>query len=216
MEIATMNKIIVVGIGPGNPDYMLPIARQTIAKAKILVGGRRALSQYATADQQCYPITSDIKAVMDFIATKIIDRSIVVMVSGDPGYFSLLDALKREFPASCIEVIPGISALQLAFAKLALPWHDAKLISFHGRVPAKTALKYEPGSIVGMLTDTKFNSQTIPPLFIEQGWSKATKLHICARLSYDDEQIITTTLAEAMTLPAINSGILIVVANDCD
>ena len=60
----------------------------------------------------------------------------MAMVSGDPGYYSLLDALRRDFPAKQIMVIPGISAMQYAFARLALPWHDAVLASFHGRPPA--------------------------------------------------------------------------------
>ena len=51
MDIAAMNnKIIVAGIGPGNPDYMVPMARQVIAEAKVLVGGRRALGQFAQPD----------------------------------------------------------------------------------------------------------------------------------------------------------------------
>ena len=48
MDTAAMkHKIIVAGIGPGNPDYMVPMARQTIASAMALVGGRRALAQFA-------------------------------------------------------------------------------------------------------------------------------------------------------------------------
>lgn len=213
METATVNhKIIVAGIGPGNPDYMVPLAKKAIAGAKALVGGRRALAQFAApaeSGQKTLAVTRDIAGVLAFIARELTQHDVVVMVSGDPGYYSLLDALRCNFPVEKIIVIPGISALQLAFARLALPWHDARLVSFHGRRPPESALSYVPGTILGMLTDGAQNSKTIPPLLIAQGWPKDARLHICMRLSYEDEEIRTVSFAEAMELPAYASGILI-------
>ena len=45
------NKIIVVGIGPGSPDYLLPKAKIVINQAKVLLGGRRALAEFSQADK---------------------------------------------------------------------------------------------------------------------------------------------------------------------
>ncbi len=209
-----MHEIIVAGIGPGNPDYLLPAAAKAIASAKVLVGGRRALSQYAqdsSAGQKTMTVTRDIEAVMAFIREEQQHSDVVVMVSGDPGYYSLLDALRRHFPAGCLRVIPGLSAMQLAFARLALPWHEARLLSFHGRVPKEQDLRYEQGCIAGMLTDRKYTSKTIPAVLMAHGWPQKTRLFICARLSYADENIIKTTLGEAANLPETANGILIAV-----
>ena len=101
----TQNKIVVVGIGPGNPDYIVPKGLKAIEQAKFLVGGRRALSQFAADGQETCPITADIQGVMDFIRAKVKLDHVVAMVSGDPGYYSLLDALRRDFPAKQITVI---------------------------------------------------------------------------------------------------------------
>ena len=38
------HKIIVVGIGPGDPAYLLPKAQKIIENAHIIVGGKRALA----------------------------------------------------------------------------------------------------------------------------------------------------------------------------
>ncbi|SFW14083.1 precorrin-6y C5,15-methyltransferase (decarboxylating) subunit CbiE [Selenomonas ruminantium] len=203
------NKIIVVGIGPGNPDYIVPKGLNAIRQAKFLVGGRRALSQFAVDEQETCPITADIQGVMDFIRGKLQQADVVAMVSGDPGYYSLLDALRREFPAEQITVIPGISAMQYAFARLALPWHDATLASFHGRTPTAEEIAYKPGKILGLLTDSQHNSQTIAQILMKAGWPSEQTLHICSRLSYEDEEIITTTLQEAETLPLYNHCILV-------
>lgn len=207
-----MNEIIVAGIGPGHPDYMLPAAARTIREAKVLVGGRRALAQFARPEgQETMAVTGDIASVMQFIREKLELSSVVVMVSGDPGYYSLLDALRRHFSSARIRVIPGLSAMQLAFARLALPWHEARLLSFHGRMPEEARLQYWPGGMLGMLTDRTFTSRTIPDVLIAHGWPPETRLFICARLSYEDEQIVATTLSGAQELPEMGGVVLIAV-----
>ena len=202
----------MAGIGPGNPDFVLPAARAAIEGAEVLVGGSRALADFARQGQETMTIRGDIAAVLAFIKEKLEKTHVVVMVSGDPGYYSLLDALRREFPPRSLIVIPGISSLQMAFARLALPWHEARLASFHGRVPQEEELAYRKGALLGLLTDRVHNSRTIPPRLMELGWPSEAKLHICSRLSYEDEAILHTTLGEAASAPEISHGILVVEA----
>ena len=203
-------KIIVAGIGPGNEDFITPAALKKIRAAKFLVGGRRALSEFSTPNQITCAITADLNAPINFIREKISLGEVVVMVSGDPGYYSMLDLLRKTFPPESIEVIPSISAMQLAFAKIALPWHDATLLSFHGRQPAREALQFSAEKILGLLTDGEFNSATISKILMECGWDKNSLITICARLSYPDENIFTTTLDAAAQSEAVKHCVLIV------
>ena len=204
------NKIIITGIGPGSIDYISPIALRAIQSANVLVGGRRALSYFATDTQISCSITGDISAVVKFIREQLQSNDVVVMASGDPGYYSILDTLRREFSATKIEVIPSISSIQLAFARVALPWYNATLLSFHGRRPSDDQLRYAPGKVIGMLTDGNYNSHTIPEILLKNGWSGDSKLAIFSRLSYDDEKIIVTTLAKALEIDEVKHCVLIV------
>lgn len=212
METAGVNvhKIIVTGMGPGAPEYMLPAARQAIEAAPVLVGGKRALASYARGGQKTCAITGDVPAVIAFISSELKQSDVCVLVSGDPGYYSLLDALRAQFPQERVQVIPGLSAMQLAFARLALPWHDADFLSFHGREPERSSLAYAPGRLLGLLTDGKHTSRTIPKLLLAQGWPGEARLHICQRLSYPDEEIFHTQLSASASLPELAHGILIV------
>ena len=204
------NKIIVAGIGPGGEDYITPAALKKIRAAKFLVGGRRALNDFARDGQLTCAITRDLDTPINFIREKLPLDSVVVIVSGDPGYYSLLDLLRKNFPPESIEVIPSISAIQLAFAKIALPWHDATLLSFHGRQPSREALQFSSGKILGLLTDAENNSATISRLLLDCGWSGDSLVTICARLSYPDEKIFTVTLADAAQSVAVNHCVLII------
>ena len=203
-------KIIVAGIGPGAKEYVVPKALAAIEQAKVLVGGSRALADFARAGQKTMAIKADIGAVMNFIRAEVKQNDVVVMVSGDPGYYSLLSSLRRNFPAEMIEVIPGLSSMQVAFAKIALPWQEASLLSFHGRVPRDEDLVYHQGCIIGMLTDNKFNSGRIAQYLIERGWDKQAKAYICSRLSYPDEKIVCLSLQEAQTKEIASHCVMIV------
>ena len=210
------HKIIVVGIGPGDPAYLLPKAQKMIEKARILVGGRRALADYSHSGARECVIGADIPGVLAFIRDALAEDDVVVMVSGDPGYYSLLDALRRTFPVGQIEVVPGISSLQLAFARLALPWHNARLLSFHGREPLETELVRTAGAVLGMLTDGRSNSQTIAARLLSCGWREGDIMYVCTRLSYADERVIETTLGAAQNDAGIGHGVIVVCAQEED
>ena len=214
MEIGHLtHRIIVVGIGPGDPAYLLPRAQNMIANARILVGGRRALVDFAHPEAKTYAIGADIPDVLAFIRKSLAEDDVVVMVSGDPGYYSMLDALRRNFSVEQIEVIPGISSLQLAFARLALPWHNARLLSFHGREPRSEELVRTADAVIGMLTDGRNNSQTIAARLLGHGWREEDHMYICTRLSYADEQLTETTIGAAANTAGIGHGVVIVCAN---
>ena len=203
-------KIIVAGIGPGAREYVVPKALKAIENAKVLVGGSRALADFAREGQKTFAIKVDIKAVMNFIGEELKQNDVVVMVSGDPGYYSLLSSLRKNFSIEQIKVIPGLSSMQVAFAKIALPWQEASLLSFHGRVPKDEDLVYVKGRIIGMLTDNKFNSGRIAEYLIERGWDKNARSYICSRLSYPDEKIACLSLEEAQTKEIASHCVMIV------
>ena len=209
------NKIIVAGIGPGSVDFITPAALKQIRAAKFLVGGRRALKDFSSTGQTTCAITGDLNASLNFIREKISVDSVCVMVSGDPGYYSLLDMLRKNFPPTQIEVIPSVSAMQLAFAKISLPWHAATLASFHGRQPTREVLTFAPEKILGLLTDAEFNSATISKLLVDEcNWPKSSAVTICAKLSYPDEKIFTTTLELAAVNEPVKHCVLIVRERD--
>jgi len=58
---------------------------------------------------------------------------VAVLASGDPGFFGIVRALRAR--GITPEVIPAVSSVALAFARLGLDWDDALVVSAHGRNP---------------------------------------------------------------------------------
>lgn len=204
--------LYVVGIGPGNPEYVVPRGLQLIKEATVLVGSERALLDFAQPEQVTYPITGKLSALAEWIHHQLITSDVVVLVSGDTGYYSLLPYLKKKFPQVPIEVVPGISSMTFAFARIGEVWQDADLLSFHGRVPPESALRYEAGRKLGFLTDKEHNPASIAQILLDHGWPATTTAYACERLSYEDERIEQRSL-EAMTgLAGFYHSVMIVIS----
>lgn len=203
--------LIIAGIGPGDRQYILPKALSAIESAHYLVGGRRALSEYGRKEQEMYPITGKLSDLADWIATAIQKDDVVIMVSGDPGYYSLLPWLKKRFSENSIRVIPGISSVQAAFALLEEPWQGASWLSFHGRVPADVQLVYEKGKKLAFLTDYEHNPSYIASYLIKKGWPEKTRAAACEHISYENQQVRDCTLKEITMLDGFGESVLVVI-----
>jgi len=204
------HRLIIAGIGPGSPDYILPAALQAIEGANVLIGGGRALRTYARPHQETFTVGSDIAGLIDYINSKLPVSDVVVMVSGDPGYYSLLATLRDRLPAGTLQVIPGISSFQLAFARIGIPWQTARLLSAHGRKPDAVLLGYEVGQLLAFLTDRKNNPARIAGWLQEQGWPLSSCIWLCRNLSYEDEEILQMPLQEALCSSGFDSCVMVV------
>ena len=204
------HKVIVVGIGPGSPDYILPIASRMIDKATVLVGSQRALDAFAPIHSKLKVIDKDIKGVLSFIRKSLKESDVVVMVSGDPGFYSLLAALKTEFAQSELTVIPGISSVQLAFARICQVWQDAVLISMHGRQASDEDLHYKPRKKLGILTDQQHNPSHIAEVLLQNGWPPSAQVWLGEALSYTDENSKKLTLRETVQLAGFTHCVMVV------
>lgn len=181
--------VYVVGLGPGGFDYLTPAARRLIQWAEVLVGGGRALSLFPEVAAERKEITANLEEVVHFIRCRE-NLRVVVLVSGDPGLYSFLGYLLRHLPRERVEVIPGISSVQLAFARAKLPWHDAHIISLHGREQETLLQAVREHSKVAVLTDPGFPPHEIARYLSEHGLSRK-KVTVADSLSYPWERIVS-------------------------
>ncbi len=188
-------KFFVVGIGPGHSDYILPKAVRTIESSDYLIGGLRHLEIFSAMGKPSLELKGNYSAALDYAEYHYRDKAISILVSGDPGFYSLLGMVSRRFRPDEYKVIPGISSFQIAFARLGIPWQRARLCSFHGRKFSEKGndlLKPGPACV---LTDHKSTASEIARFLTENGQG-ARRFISAENLSYSDERIIKTTAGE--------------------
>jgi len=125
-----MGKIRIVSMGPGNIDNMTWEAVQALYCADVLIGAEK----YAELYPEYGILVPDklVSGTIELIKANI-DKNVSIMVTGDSGFYSLGKSIIKEFGCEKVTVIPGVSIVQMAFARLCEPWHDAVFFSVHGR-----------------------------------------------------------------------------------
>ncbi|MEU2569826.1 precorrin-6y C5,15-methyltransferase (decarboxylating) subunit CbiE [Streptomyces althioticus] len=123
--------ITVVGTGTGAPAGV-----PEVGKAALVVGGRRHLDAVDVPGGAERVVLGPLAPALDTVARYVAqERPVVVLASGDPGFFGIVRALAERFGPERLDVRPGVSSVAAAFARAGLPWDDAVVVSAHGRDP---------------------------------------------------------------------------------
>lgn len=117
-----MREIVIAGAGLG--DFTQEVAN-AINDSDIVIADSRFADKI--------PNGKKIIPVKNFSQLENEAGRILILVSGDPGVFSLLTVIKNRYPDENIRVIPGISSLQAICAHACETWHNAAVLSGHGR-----------------------------------------------------------------------------------
>ncbi|MDQ1039516.1 precorrin-6Y C5,15-methyltransferase (decarboxylating) [Streptomyces sp. V3I8] len=138
--------ITVVGTGTGAP--LPPEAAAALDGAGLVVGARRHLAAAAPPDTAARIVLGPLAPALDAIERHLEKAAkggregdaaaagrgqVVVLASGDPGFFGIVRALAERFGAGRLTVHPAVSSVATAFARAGLTWDDAVVVSAHGR-----------------------------------------------------------------------------------
>lgn len=190
-----MSKLYLVGIGPGSSEYLTPIAKKAVESSDILIGSKRSLDLFRDVKAEKIELRSrNIEMMMKFAISKVAGGKCVSLLStGDPGFSGILKPILKVSGDVDMEVIPGISSIQLCAARLRIPWDDANLITLHGKGISNEILEIIEDEKPTIILPN-FKPNEIASFLIKSGVDPKIEVAICEKLSYDDERILKTTL----------------------
>jgi precorrin-6Y C5,15-methyltransferase (decarboxylating) len=140
--------ITVIGLD-GSP--LSALAEERLAQASLVMGGRRHLREVPVPRGTPTVALRDdpIEALRQVVEA---EGDVVVLASGDPGFFGVLRLLRERVAPDELEVLPAVSSIALAFARARLPWDDAVVVSAHGRDPRSAIAACRAHPKVAVLT----------------------------------------------------------------
>jgi cobalt-precorrin-7 (C5)-methyltransferase len=204
-----MNKVYIIGIGSGTEDYLLPLARKEIESSDCLIGGRRALLLFQPLHKEEKLLEGNFEQVIPFLLKEREKKKIAVLVSGDPGLYSFLGTISRVLKKEDYVVIPGVSAVQIAFAKVGERWEDATLLSLHGRKMDDLATRVQSSEKTFLFTDPGFPPGKIAAYLLEKGVENRRAI-VMENLTYPDERIVDTDLKSLSRMEGFGLCVMII------
>lgn len=222
MTANTGIKITVVGVGPGDPELLTLQGQQALAAADLVVGFQTVLNVAAgrTGAAEVRPMAyRDQEAVLDYAQEQARQgKSCVVCVWGDLNVSAkeLLNRVRRR--ADVVELIPGVSSIQIACARAGIALEESLFLTLHQRWDRGSEL----GELVDVLRQGRRNVILLPRPFdfmppaiaakaIADGADPAHPVTVFQRLTLPDEKRWDGTLAQCAQLPDDFSDLSIMV-----
>jgi precorrin-6B C5,15-methyltransferase / cobalt-precorrin-6B C5,C15-methyltransferase len=163
-------------------------AMDRLAAATLVAGGRRHLAAVRPPAHVRQVVMGDVAAALDEVGAA---EEAVVLASGDPGFFGIVRALRERGHAP--EVLPAVSSVAGAFARIGLPWDDAVVVSAHGRGPRTAVNACRAMAKTAVLTGPGCGPAELGAELA--GWDLT--LYVAERLGAPGERITRCTPAEA-------------------
>jgi cobalt-precorrin-7 (C5)-methyltransferase len=129
-----MAQVYAVGVGPGSSRYVTGIVKDVIQSCDIVIGYKYTLNTIDSLikGKQVYEITmKNQEESYQEVAKTLGDKKLVVPFTGDVNFSEseVVDRLIEIF--GDVEIIPGISAIQVAASKAKVPLDKSKVITMH-------------------------------------------------------------------------------------
>ncbi|MEP7452197.1 precorrin-3B C(17)-methyltransferase [Phyllobacterium sp. SB3] len=135
-------KLSVIGLGPGNPDFMIPAVKHALQQAQDILGYETYIRMAGSfrPDQTIHATDNreEMQRARHAFELATTGRSVVMISSGDPGVFAMASAVIEALHESGniawheveLEILPGVSAALAAASKSGAPLgHDFCIIS---------------------------------------------------------------------------------------
>ena len=129
-----MVKVFAVGVGPGSPKYLSDIVKETILNSDIVIGYKYTLKtiEGLIKNKEVHEVTmQDQEDKYQKVAKTLANKICVVPFTGDVNFSEseVVDRLIEIF--GDVQIIPGISSIQVAASKAKVPLDKSKVITMH-------------------------------------------------------------------------------------
>ncbi|MCU0832337.1 MAG: precorrin-6y C5,15-methyltransferase (decarboxylating) subunit CbiE [Rhizobiaceae bacterium] len=183
--------LTIIGIGEDGLAGLSPAARTLVETAEVIIGGDRHhhLAENITAERLAWPSPFD--AMIEVIKAQK-GRRVVILVTGDPLWFSVGARIVRGIPAEEISFHPQLSAFQWAAARMGWSLADCETLTIHGRPPENILPFVAPCARLLLLTKDGSSPDAVAALLKARGYG-ASAMTVLGALGGPNETRLDAT-----------------------
>ena len=225
-----MTDIYVIGIGYKPLDQN---ERKALYKSDVILSSERLLAVFKRYREfkkvrEKVLVLNTVDETIEYMKSRTSESGgkvfITVLASGDPLFFGIGRRIINEFGKERVELMPDLSSIQVAFARIMEPWDNAFLMSLHrGPDPLKKRnLKYYMKDIpdllnkhgkLAILTDTENNPSEIAKVLVGS-YVLSPIIFVCEKLGDPDERIIKGTPEDIAAMSFVTPNVVIILSGE--
>ncbi len=206
------SKIAIVGIGDDGPAGLTESARALVDNADILLGAESTLALLHEPAPRA-PIVAldpDMPAALEQVRSALGHERPVLVSYGDPLFYGVARYLMDRMGKDRFEVIPHVSSMQLAFARIKENWDDAYLTSLAGRSLESVLDRIRTAEKVGLFAGDDLPPKRLAKTLLDHHIDYFSA-YVCEHLGQPDERVTHASLAELQSMDFDPLHVLILV-----
>ncbi|MEN8135013.1 MAG: precorrin-6y C5,15-methyltransferase (decarboxylating) subunit CbiE [Thermodesulfobacteriota bacterium] len=194
-----MSKVYLLGISGAE---LTPEQEQVVDRCPCVVAAGRYQEMVAGRDKTVLAM-APLNEMLATVTTQLEKNDVAMLASGDPLFYGIGRKMLENFGAEMVEIDPGVSSMQLAFARFKEPWDDAVFVSLHGRSGDNLARILLPHRKVFVLTDRQNSPAMVATTLLghlrasgQEGLAGSYEVFVGENLGLPEERLVTGRLAE--------------------
>lgn len=211
------DKITIIGIGDDGMEGLTQQAKAVIEAAGTIFGPKPLLEKISglslSANVRLQELSADLEAVASLITASLESSEqhpLVMLAGGDPLFYGTARFLCEHLSKEQFEVLPHVSSMQLAFARVKESWDEAYLTNLATQKISKVVERIRTAEKVGVFTSDETPPALLAKALLEKGIDYFTA-YVCENLGSPDECVTRGTLAEIAVQSFSNLNVMILV-----
>ncbi|MFO1063926.1 MAG: precorrin-6y C5,15-methyltransferase (decarboxylating) subunit CbiE [Pirellulales bacterium] len=181
------SKITIIGVGDDGLEGLTKQAREWIASAGTLLGPANLVKSIAGPSQEIVVLSADLEQAVASV-NSIKKLPAVLLASGDPLFYGTARFLCDRLGKDRFEVVPHVSSMQLAFARVKESWDEAYLTNLAGQSLDRVIEKIRSAEKVGVFTTESTPPRALAEAMRSRGIDYFT-FYVCENLGSRDERV---------------------------
>ena len=187
-------KTYIIGIGDDGLDGLTRAAMTLLQSATLIIGTAGLLETVGHLPAAKRPAPADLDALADLIEQHR-GGPAVLLASGDPLFYGTARFLCDRLGKERFEVVPHVSSMQLAFARVKESWDEAYLTNLATQPLEKVLERIRTAEKVGLFTGEAVSPGEVAARMQAAGLDYFT-LYVCENLGSPDERVTRGSVAE--------------------
>jgi len=189
-KIHLTSKINIVGIGDDGLDGLTRQARSVIDSAEVIVGNRGLIDNFAIhaiPHAKRVIVSGGLDELVETLQAHA-DQRVVLVTGGDPLFYGIARFLAETLGKDRFEVIPHVSSMQLAFARVKESWDDAYLTNLATQSLDRVVDSIRTADRVGLFTTDAISPSVVASALLDRRIDYFTA-YVCENLGTPDETV---------------------------
>lgn len=195
MASAAEERVFVIGVGNDGLSGLTERARQILRNADLVLGSEPALKLVPELSAERFRIGPNPQEIVATLESSFGKKKMVVLASGDPLFYGVARYLCDRLGKDRFEVLPHVSSMQLAFARVKESWEEAFLTNLATHSLQQVLDRIRIAEIVGLFTSEQDDPPTIARQLLARGLNYF-RAFVCENLGGPDERVTQGELGD--------------------